>query len=102
MCFLFKVCILDNLEILNNLEFDKPDKKRFPGLLILKKITNLDTLFETALISANDELVNQFLQGKIKFYQIIDNLNAVLRSKSLKLLYKKKPFRPSEIAKLCK
>ena len=80
-----------NLEILNNLEFDKPDKKRFPGLLILKKITNLDTLFETALISANDELVNQFLQGKIKFYQIIDNLNAVLRSKSLKLLYKKKP-----------
>ncbi len=80
-----------NLEILNNLEFDKPDKKRFPGLLILKKITNLDTLFETALISANDELVNQFLQGKIKFYEIIDNLNAVLRIKSLRLLYKKKP-----------
>ena len=54
---------------LNNLKFTKPDVKRFPSLKILKMITKKITLFETVLVSANDQLVDLFLEGKINFFR---------------------------------
>jgi len=86
-----------NLKVLNNLEFRKPNKKRFPALNILKNLTNLDTLFETALISANDELVKQYLDGKIKYNEINSKLTKILGIKSLKKYYKKKNFNFNQI-----
>ena len=77
-------------EILNNLNFRAPSKIKYPSLNILKKIKTKNTLFETALISANDELVNQFLNRNIKFREIILFLNNVLSLKNISKNYNKK------------
>ena len=74
---------------LNNLKFTKPDVKRFPSLKILKMITKKITLFETVLVSANDQLVELFLEGKINFLDILIFLKKILRMKIF-LKYKKR------------
>ena len=74
---------------LNNLKFTKPDIKRFPSLKILKMITKKITLFETVLVSANDQLVDLFLEGKINFLDITIFLKKILRMKIF-LKYKKR------------
>ena len=77
-------------EILNNLNFRAPSKIKYPSLNILKKIKTKNTLFETALTSVNDELVNQFLNRKIKFREIILFLNNILSLKNISKNYNKK------------
>jgi len=74
---------------LNNLKFTKPDIKRFPSLKILKMITKKSTLFETVFVSANDQLVDLFLEGKISFLDIVIFLKKILRMKIF-LKYKKR------------
>ena len=59
-----------NIKILNNLDLKKIDTTRFPVIKILKKLKNKDSLFETIIVSANDKLVNLFLNKKIKFISI--------------------------------
>ena len=59
-----------NLDILNNLDLKFIDKKRFPLIGILDNLNNNDTLYETVIVSANDCLVNLFLDDKIKFTDI--------------------------------
>ena len=59
-----------NLDTLNNLELKYIDKERFPLVSILDKLKDSDTLYETVIVSANDSLVNLFLEGKIKFTDI--------------------------------
>ena len=59
-----------NFNVLNNLELQKPINKQFPLLKMLNRIPENISLFETILISANDELVENFLNGNIKFNQI--------------------------------
>ena len=50
-----------NLESLNDLKLSKIDIKKFPLTKILKMLPNENSLFETVLVSANDELVKLFL-----------------------------------------
>ena len=47
-----------NFKILNNLNFTEVNKKKFPVIKILRNYPNHCTLFDTALVSINDELVN--------------------------------------------
>ncbi len=70
----------ENLSInrINNLNFQKIDKSKFPVFKLLNKMTNLDSLYETVLVSANDALVDLFLKEKIKFYDIYKILNKIL------------------------
>jgi len=70
-----------DIKTLNNLKFSKPDIKRFPSMSILKMITKKNSLFETVLVSANDQLVDLFLEGKIKFQDIVLFLKKILRMK---------------------
>ena len=70
-----------NFKILNNLDFKKVDKKKFPSIDILNYIPKKNTLFETIIISANDELVYLFLDGKIKFSEIVKKLIFILKLK---------------------
>tara|TARA_B100001142_G_scaffold320187_1_gene364812 strand:+ start:1318 stop:2481 length:1164 start_codon:yes stop_codon:yes gene_type:complete len=70
-----------NFKILNNLDFKKVDKKKFPSIDILNYIPKKNTLFETIIISANDELVYLFLNGKIKFSEIVKKLIFILKLK---------------------
>ncbi len=59
-----------NLDILNSFNFQKLRKKKFPIIKILKKITKKESLFDTVLVSINDELVSLFLKNKINFLDI--------------------------------
>ena len=69
---------------LNNLNFKKIDLRKFPVVKILKKLSQKNSLYETVLVSANDELVDLFLNKKIKFTDISKNLKKILNYKKFK------------------
>ena len=89
-----------NINLLNNLNLSKVDTKKFPLIKILKKIPKKETLFETLLVSANDELVNLFLQNKISFEDISFILNKIINDKKLLKYRHKKPKNLTQIEKL--
>ena len=89
-----------NMVTLNNLKFTKPDIKRFPSLKILKMITKKITLFETVLVSANDQLVDLFLDGKINFLDITFFLKKILRMKIFLKYKKRSPKNYNELINL--
>ena len=89
-----------NLKILNYLKLSKPDKKKFPALKILNLVPEKDSLFETILVSANDELVDYFLQGKIKFNNIYKYLFKIINLKEFEKYFQKKPNDIHQIQKL--
>ena len=63
-----------NLQILNNLELQEVDQKKFPVIKILDKIPDNESLFETLLVTINDELVDLFLTKQVSFQNISKNL----------------------------
>ncbi len=69
---------------MNDLKFQKIDQKKFPVFKLLKHLNNIDSLFETVLVSANDVLVDLFLRKKIIFYDIYRILNKILSLKEYK------------------
>jgi len=91
-----------NIDLLNNLQLMKPNKLRYPSIKILKKIKNKNTLFETLLVSANDELVNLYINKKIKFLDIFNNLSKIINLKKYSNLINKKPNQIDEIFNLSK
>jgi 1-deoxy-D-xylulose-5-phosphate reductoisomerase len=89
-----------NFKILNNLNFTDVDKKKFPVIKILQKYPNYCSLFDTALVSINDELVNLFLNKKISFNDIFKNLLKILNLRSIKRLKTIVPKNYNEINKI--
>ena len=87
---------------MNNLNFQKIDKLKFPVFKLLKKLSNLDSLHETILVASNDVLVELFLRNKIKFYDIYKILNKVLSLKEYERYKFLKPQNLSQITKLSK
>ena len=86
-----------NIETLNNLELKKVDNIKFPVLRIINKILEKDSLFETIIVSANDKLVNLFLNNKIRF---IDISNILLKICSLDEFDKFKQIKPKNISEI--
>ena len=80
-----------NLHKLNNLNLTKPDSKHFPVLKLLNRVPKNNTLFETALITANDELVNYFLNKNIKYNDIAKMLIKLTNLKQFKKYSRIKP-----------
>ena len=70
-----------DFNILNNLNLNRMDKKRFPAVNILSRLKNKDSLFETVIVSANDCLVKLFLENKIKFTDISSILLKITKLK---------------------
>ena len=89
-----------NFKILNDLKLSHPDINKFPSLNILKKIPNKNSLFETVLISANDELVNLYLKRKIKYSNIYTNLLKIINLKEFKKFSNKTPEDFKQISNL--
>ena len=89
-----------NSKILNDLNFYEVDKLKFPSIELLKKISKENTLFDTVITIANDELVKLFLQKKIKFRHIVNNLTKVLNLKEYKKYFSKRPSSLEEIYKV--
>jgi len=89
-----------NINLLNNLKLNKVNSSKYPSIQILNKINNNNTLFETVLISANDELVDLYIKNKIKFLDINKNLTKILKYKKYSNLIRKKPKKISDIINL--
>ena len=89
-----------NIEILNNLNFKKVNFLKFPVVKILKKIPNNDSLFETIIVSVNDNLVNMFLNKKISFLDISKYLIKITDKPEFKKYKKLAPKNVGEIEKL--
>ena len=80
-----------DIDILNNLKLQKIDNKVFPVIDILNYLPSKSSLFETVLVTTNDELVNLFLKGKITFYDISKNILKFINLKEFQKFKKKKP-----------
>ena len=72
---------LIDIKKMNSINLSLTNTDIFPTLKILKKMPMKDSLFETALVSANDYLVNLFLEKKISFKQISNLLLKILKMK---------------------
>jgi 1-deoxy-D-xylulose-5-phosphate reductoisomerase len=70
-----------DFKILNKLNFQKINLKKFPIMKLIKSLPSNDSLFETILVSANDSLVENFLNKKINFLDISKILFKLVRSK---------------------
>ena len=89
-----------DLNILNNLDFSRVNLKKFPSIKILNKIPKNISLYETVLVSANDQLVDLFLKNKINFQKITTFLNKILGMKIFLKYKKRSPKNYKEIIKL--
>ena len=76
------------------------DLKKFPLVKIINLLPNRNTLFETVLVSANDQLVDLFLEKKIKFTDISSKLLEIVKIKEFVLMKKKYPKNISDILKI--
>jgi len=91
-----------NIKKLNFLNFKKVDIKKFSSVKIIKRLPNKDSLLETFIVLANDQLVNLFLLKKLKFIDIIYLLQKLINMKEVMSLSKKKPGDISSIVSLNK
>ena len=91
-----------NLNIINNLNLSNVDLLRFPMVKILKMMPNNISLFETVLVSANDCLVDLFLNKKIKYQDIYKNLKKILKLSEFTKLKSSKPKNVLQIIHLSK
>ena len=74
---------------------------KFESIKILNLFRNVNnSLYETVLVSANDELVNLFLQNKIGFLEITKKLIMIMNLKEFKIMKQRKPKNFDEISKL--
>jgi 1-deoxy-D-xylulose-5-phosphate reductoisomerase len=89
-----------NFKKLNNLDLKEVDTIKFPSVNILKLVPNKISLFETVIVSANDELVDMFLNKKINFNKIYLILHKIINLKEFIKYKKKYPKNVNEITNL--
>ena len=89
-----------DIKKLNNLNLNRVNKKKFPLVNILKNLPDKSSLFETILVSANDEYVKQFLDNKIKFTDIYKNIFKLIKKKEFNKYRSISPKNINDIIKL--
>ncbi len=85
---------------LNTLKFNNVDLKRYPMISILEKLPKKNSLFETVIVSANDTLVNLFLNKKIKFVDLYNKLNKFINRKEFSKYKNKSPKNVEDVVEL--
>ena len=78
-----------DIDTLNNLNFKKINTKRYPMIRLLNLLPSKHSLFETVVVSANDTLVQLFLENKIKFTDIQKKLFNIINKRQF-INYKNK------------
>ena len=73
-----------DFEEFNNLSFRKPDYEKFPALGLARNCIAEGGSSFTILNAANEECVNAFLKGKIKYLDIFKIISKVLDKSSIK------------------
>ncbi len=89
-----------NLKILNNLNFRKVNPKIFPMVKLLNFLPKKHSLFETVIVSANDKLVELFLENKIKYIDIQKKLFKIIKDKKFSIYKQKYPNKIQDILNL--
>ena len=89
-----------DIKNLNFLNLTKVDQKRYPMIKILDLLSHKTSLYETVIISANDTLVNLFLNNKINFIDIQKRLFKIIKSQEFIKFKNTKPRNISDIYKL--
>ena len=89
-----------DFKILNNLNLQEVDSKKFPVIKLLKKIPENESLYETILVAMNDELVDLFLKRQISFQNISKNLIKYLNLDKFTRYKRQKPINLAQIVKL--
>ena len=89
-----------DIKILNNLRFDKVNVKRYPMINLLKFLPNKHSLYETVIVSANDALVEFFLNEKIKCTDINKRLFKIIKLKEFMKFKKLYPTNIKDILNL--
>ncbi len=91
-----------NIRKLNKLDLKKVNRTKFPLIKILNQIPKKISLFETVIVSANDELVRLYLSNKIMYKDISKKLLTIINLKEFNKLKKISPRNISDIIKLDK
>jgi len=89
-----------NFDILNNLDFNKVDTKKFPVVKLINSLPHKESLYETVLVSANDRLVKHFLEKKIEFTDISKFLLKIIKRKEFQKYKHKAPINIDQIRSL--
>jgi 1-deoxy-D-xylulose-5-phosphate reductoisomerase len=89
-----------NFDILNNLDFNKVDTKKFPVVKLINSLPHKESLYETVLVSANDRLVKHFLEKKIEFMDISKFLLKIIKRKEFQKYKHKAPINIDQIRSL--
>ena len=89
-----------NFKLLNDLNLNVVNLKKYPLVKILNFVPKTDTLFETLLVSVNDELVDLFLKNKISFDEISAKLKQIISHKDFLKYRQKKLNNLTQIEKL--
>ena len=78
-------------DLLNGLNFIKPEIKKFPVVKLLSRVKNKSSYFETILISINDYLVEKYLNGDINYLALNTNLVKLIKNPYFTRYYNRKP-----------
>ena len=89
-----------DINSLNNLNFKNIELKRFPMVKLLNFLPAKQSLFETVIVSANDTLVELFLNNKINFIDIQKRLFKIINSDKFLKFKNKYPKKIQDIVKL--
>ena len=89
-----------DFKILNNIDFQNVDLKKFPIVKLIDSLPRKNSLFETVIVSANDCLVKNFLNNKIKFLDISKFLFRILNDNEFQKYKLKEPLNIEEIKAL--
>ena len=89
-----------NFDILNNLDFNKVNTKKFPVVKLINSLPHKESLYETVLVSANDRLVKHFLEKKIEFMDISKFLLKIIKRKEFQKYKHKAPINIDQIRSL--
>ena len=88
-----------NFSKLNELDFSEIDKNKFPSVNF-KVVPSTDSLFETVLVTCNDELVKKFLNHEISYDDIYLITNKILKRREFVYYKKVLPSKVSEVVNL--
>ena len=89
-----------NFKKLNNLDLHTVNKKKFPSVKLLKLLPKKNSLFETVIVSCNDELVKKYLKKSIKYNQINSIMNKIVKRNEFKKYKKMIPSKISDVINL--
>ena len=86
-----------NISLLNNLNLENVDTKKFPIIKLIDTLPEQESLFETIIVSANDCLVKNFLNNKLSFLDIYKILSKIIKKKEFQ---KYKSIKPRNIGQI--